>query len=121
MINGRAKIRDILLALGVPKQDVVRKIQTGIFPWYARILVYVGLIFGRGPYTSELGFVRDLADCRSGTEIDDAFFRYETDPDRKYRLLLACCGLTPRRSRVYRFYRILKERERERSGVISTE
>ena len=110
MSEDRVTIRETLISLGVPKEHVTQKIQSEIFPWYARAFEYTRLLLGGDPFTANFSFVQDIADCSSSAEIEEAFFNWHSNPARRNRLLLRIFGLKPRRSRVLRFYRKLKSR-----------
>ena len=102
------KIRDILILSGVPEKQVTREIYSKIFPWYARIFASIGLLFGGDPYTAEYQFVSEIADSSSLQDIEECFFSYRTDANRRGRIIGKISGLSPRPHRVFAFYKHLK-------------
>ena len=89
----RVSIRDRLLARGVQERDVTGEICSKIFPWSARVAENIRRLLGGDPSTAESQFVRELADCSSGKELEECFFGYRTDPKRKNRFVLRIVGL----------------------------
>lgn len=108
MLKDHLKIWEALTSSGVPERDVIQRIEAGIFPWHARLLNNIRLLLGGNPFTPEMAFVQDLANCSSGSDIDEALFAYHVNPERRNRLVARLLGLSPRRHRVFEFYRRLK-------------
>lgn len=108
MRKDHLKIWEMLTSSGVPERDVIQGIEAGIFPWHARLLNNIRLLFGGNPFTPEMAFVQELAHCSTGREIDEALFAYHVNPERRNRRVLRWLGLSPRTHRVFRFYRGLK-------------
>ena len=113
MSEDRVKIRETLISLGVPKEHVAQKIRSEVFPWHARMVDNIRLLLGGNPHTAEQFFVEDIANCSSGAEIDEAFFAYRTNQDRRNRLGSKILGLAPRPHRVFKFYRKLQSQRKQ--------
>ena len=113
MAADRVKIRETLISLGVPEEHVAQKIRSEVFPWYARMLDNIRLLLGGNPYTAEHSFVEDIANCSSGDEIEEAFFDYRMNSDRRNRVASKILGLAPRLRRVRKFYKKLRSQGKQ--------
>jgi hypothetical protein len=100
----------------VSEKDVKWKISSRIFPWYARAFECVRLLLGGDPFTAEYQFVSELADSSSLQDIEECFFSYRTDLNKRGRIFLWIFGLSPRRRRVLLFYRHLKANNIQATG-----
>ena len=96
------------MAAGIPEKAVLGKIRRELFPWHARVLADLRIFFGGDPFTPESILIKNVGDCSSGGEIDDAFFTYDNHPERRNRLGAKILGFTPRYARVVKFCRQVK-------------
>ena len=104
---------------GLRGDAVLWYLQSQILPWRLRFALRLHLLVTGNAYTSSWSLVRDLASCRSSSEIDDAFGDYRVHPDRFrsgwFSLLLGA----PRRRRANRFSRRLREEWRRSRAAVA--
>ena len=115
----RRSLRQMLeTTRGLQGDAVLRHVQAQVLPWRLRFALRLHLLVTGNAYTSSWLLVRDLANCRSSEEIDDAFGDYRVHPDRFragwFSLLLG----TPSRRRASRFYRRLREEWRRSRAAV---
>lgn len=79
----RRSLRQMLEATrGLQGDAVLWHLQAQILPWRLRVALRVNLLVTGNAYTASWALVRDLANCRSWSEIEDAFSDYRAHPDR---------------------------------------
>lgn len=86
-------IRENLMERGVPEEEVFEALKRKLL-WWPGLLLETAR---RDPYSPELVFVRDFADCKSSADVIDAWRDYRNNPLRRssifFRVLLTVPSL----------------------------
>lgn len=102
---------------GVGDSKALWAIRERILPFRARIIDTVRFLISGHAFTAEWDLIRALAECRSGAEIEAAFFEYHAHPNRSDSKVRRLVIGTPCQQSALSFYRSLKSDWRSRTGA----
>jgi hypothetical protein len=111
----RRSLRQMLEATrGLQGDAVLWHLQAQLLPWRLRVALRMHLLVTGNAYTAAWVLTRDLAGCRSWSEIEVAFSDYRSHPEVFRSAWSSLLLGSPSRRRAHRFYQRLRTEWRVR-------
>ena len=115
----RRSLRQMLESTrGLQGDAVLWHLKAQVLPWRLRVALRLHLLVTGNAYTASWVLVRDLASCRSSSEIEDAFSDYRVHPDRFRSAWFSLLLGSPSRRQANSFYRRLRDEWRRQRAAV---
>ncbi len=115
----RRSLRQLLESTrGLQGDAVLWHLKAQILPWRLRVALRLHLLVTGNAYTASWVLVRDLASCRSWSDIEAAFSDYRVHPDRFRSAWFSLLLGSPSRRRANNFYRRLRDEWRRQRAAV---